>query len=74
MRVNRNLNQFTGEVAMVQTRITRFLTILRAPKITRGHLPRVNFGAPRMRKCRVKGCIIIRILPVNRFDLIFNDF
>ena len=73
-RVNRNFNQFTGKVAIVKTRITRFLTILRAPKITRGHLPRVNFGALRMRKYRVKGSIIIRFLPINRFNLIFNDF
>ena len=36
IRVNRIFNKFTGKVAMIKTRITRFLTILRAPKITRG--------------------------------------
>ena len=67
-------NIFTGKVAIIKTRITRFLTILRPPKITRGQLPPVNFGALRKRNYRVKGRIIIRFLPINQFILIFNDF
>ena len=63
-RVNRIFSRFTVKVAIVKTRITRFLTVLRAPKITSGHLSRVNFGALRKRKYSVKGCIIIRFLPI----------
>ena len=70
----RILNNFAGKVAMIKTRITRFLTILRAPKITHGQLPRENFGALRKRKYSVKGSIIIRFLPIKRFNPIYNDF
>ena len=49
-RVNRIFNKFAGKVAIIKTRITQFLTILRAPKITGGQLPHVNFGAQRKRK------------------------
>ena len=59
---------------MIKTRITQFLTILRAPKITRGQLPHVNFGALRKRKYCGRGSIIIRFLPINRFIPICNDF
>ena len=33
--VNRILNKFTGKVAIIKSRISQFLSILRAPKITR---------------------------------------
>ena len=59
---------------MIKTIIAQFLTILRAPKTTRGQLPRVKFGALRKRKYCVKGSIIIRFLPISRFYLVFNDF
>ena len=65
----RLFNKLRGKVA-----IARFLTILRAPKTTRGQLPRVKFGALRKRKSCVKGSIIIRFLPIRWFNLVFNDF
>ena len=49
-RVNRIFNKFAGKVAIINTIITQFLTILGAPKITGGQLPHVNFGAQRKRK------------------------
>ena len=74
-RVNRIFNKFLGKEAIIKTRVTQFLTILRAPKITGGQLPHVNFGALRKRKQCVKcSIIIIRFLHINQFIFIFNNF
>ena len=70
-RVNRIFKHFTGKVAIITIGITRFLTFLRAPKISRGQLPRVNFGALRKRNYCVKGSIIITFFAIN---LSYNEF
>ena len=59
-------NKFTGKSAMIKTRLTRFSTIFRAPKI--------NTWSIRKRNHRAKGKIIIRFLPINRLNLSLNVF
>ena len=63
-----------GEVVIINTRMTPFLTIRRALKTAFGQLPPVNLGARRKQKYRVKGSLVIGFLPINRLHLIFNHF
>ena len=76
-RVNRIFNIFAGKVAIIKTRITQFLTILRAPKMTGGQLPHVNFGALREQN-NVKKVVLsldfYTLIGLLLFSMIFKPF
>ena len=62
------------KVAIIKTRTTQLLLIVRAPKIAFGQLRHANLGALRKQKYDVEGSIVIGFLLINLFHLFFNHF